>query len=63
MSDEQIHELVHELFSGAVRIQRIADDLRIQLESPEMPEPFCANDNQEIGAMPADLLDLGGGES
>ena len=58
MSDEQIHELVHELFSGAVRIQRVADDLRVQLQGPEASQPLCANDDVELDTLPTDLTDL-----
>ena len=58
MSDEQIHELVHELFSSAIRVPHIAADLRAQLTGSEASLAFPANDDVEVASLPADLLEL-----
>ena len=54
-----IHALVHELFSGAVRIQRLADDLHVHLtRAPPLGTSIGANDDREIGQLGTDLTDL-----
>ena len=58
MSDEMIHQLVHELFSGAVRIQRLAEDLHVTLTKATPLDARSANDDRERSGPGSDLADL-----